>query len=152
MYLKHAHTYQALQNDLWMWDQDWKCSQLKMKKLTKKLTPLYSDDPTASDLDSTTGDLGSSAENMDPSKELTVLEKKFEQVMETSTFLYKNQAKVPGYPGALFCLTSSLVQISNRLGPMAELRMPNSKKHISAKFFYDTYLICFLSQIKCACC
>ena len=75
-----------------MWDQDWNCSELKMKKLTKKLTPDYTEESSATDLDL-------AAKNLEASQEKALLENKFEPVMETSTLKYKNQPKVPGYPG-----------------------------------------------------
>jgi hypothetical protein len=84
-----------------MWDQEWKCSELKMKKLTKKLTPIYSEDPT--DLDSPSTDV--TAKNL----ELKDLEQKFERVMETSTLMYKNQPKVPGYPGFAYLRSTSKI-------------------------------------------
>lgn len=64
--LLHGDKYEK---DLWMWDQDWTCSQLKVKK--KKKVKKDAIDPD---------------------------EDKFKNVMESVQRLYKNQPRCPGYP------------------------------------------------------
>ena len=64
-----------------MWDQDWKCTGLRMKKGNAKLKPETDTD------------------ELSTGNELQQLEDKFESVMETANLLYKKQPKVPGYPG-----------------------------------------------------
>ena len=68
-----------------MWDQDWKCSKLKMKKGK--------------------GQIKSSSQS---GSELENLEGKFEGILQTANLLYKKQPKVPGYPG--WCVEQSLVE------------------------------------------
>ena len=71
-----------------MWDQDWKCSGLRIKKGKAKLKPEV-DEPEAEQARPAAG--GSS--------ELSRLKEKFEPVFEMAKLLYKTQPKVPGYPG-----------------------------------------------------
>jgi hypothetical protein len=59
-----------------MWDQDWKCSNLKIKKGK--------------------GHIKNSSRS---GTELEHLEEKFEGILQTADLLYKKQPKVPGYPG-----------------------------------------------------
>ena len=73
-----------------MWDQDWKCTGLRMKKGKAKLKP-----ETETDV-------------LSAGNELQQLEDKFESVMETANLLYKKQPKVPGYPGLFVTFFANL--------------------------------------------
>ena len=66
-----------------MWDQDWKCAGLRIKK-GKAGKP-----EVAEPVEAQTGNAA----------ELLRLKEKFEPVMEMANLLHKKQPKVPGYPG-----------------------------------------------------
>lgn len=73
-----------------MWDQDWKCTPLRMKKGSAVISDSEFD-PALSELDN--------------------LARKFAGVMETVTLMYKKQQKMPGYPGN--CLKSPHSVLNN---------------------------------------
>jgi hypothetical protein len=83
-----------MQDDIWMWDQDWKCTGLRMKKGKAKLK--------------------AETDDFSAGEELQKLEEKFQPVMETANLLYKKQPKVPGYPSSsLVYVTLALTRIDD---------------------------------------
>jgi len=75
-----------------MWDQDWKCAGLRIKKGKAKLKP-DQDDP----VNPQTG----KNKSADRQSELERLEEKFAPIMGMANLLHKKQPKVPGYPGTI---------------------------------------------------
>ena len=80
------------QDDIWMWDQDWKCAGLRIKKGKAKLIP---------ERDQPVNPKGGKSKADDRQSELERLEEKFAPVVEMANLLYKKQPKVPGYPGVV---------------------------------------------------
>jgi len=74
-----------------MWDQDWKCVGLRIKKGKACLKP-EAEGPV---------ETGNDGSGPDKAAELKRLRRKFGPVLEMADSLYKKQPKVPGYPGKI---------------------------------------------------
>jgi hypothetical protein len=85
-----------------MWDQDWKCAGLRIKKGKACLKP-EEEEPV---------ETGNDGSGPDKAAELKRLRRKFGPVLEMADSLYKKQPKVPGYPGKIINVSVSLATAS----------------------------------------